>query len=129
MLSWTKLLFINQTHQEKEIQLHVINKAEDFLEFSKSRPAPHHIFSVIFHFNKTKRKRSKLPISKIFSPTPINVLVLMMLRLGIFVSLCFKDALKVLTCYSFLSNTDSTCLELFLQHIFSTPSYSVLAAR
>lgn len=129
MLSWTKLLFINQTHQEKEIQLRVINKAEDFLEFSKSRPAPHHIFSVIFHFNKTKRKRSKLPISKIFSPTPINVLVLMMLRLGIFVSLYFKDALKVLTCYSFLSNTDCTCLELFLQHIFSTPSYSVLAAR
>lgn len=93
MLSWTTSLFINHTQQGKKIQLHVINKAEDVLEFSKSRPAPHHIFSVIFHFNKTKRKRNKLPISKIFSPTPINVLVLMMLRLGIFVSLYFKDAL------------------------------------
>lgn len=41
MLSWTKLLFINQTHQEKEIQLHVINKAEDFLDFSKASSPSH----------------------------------------------------------------------------------------
>lgn len=70
-----------------------IDKAEDFLEFSKLRPDSHCIFSAIFHLNKTKRKRNKLPISRMFPPMPINVLVLMMLRLGIYVSLYFKDAL------------------------------------
>lgn len=109
-----KVLQLDSTRQK---YWQAIIKAEDFLEFSMLRLDPHHIFCAIF--NKTKRKRSVLPISKMFLPTPINALVLMMLRLGIYVSLCFKDVLWVFTCYSFLSNRDWTCLELFSTVHFS----------
>lgn len=90
-------------------------------------PFFHHICCAVFHFNRTKR-RNRISIPGIFLPTLI-VLVLMMLRLGIYVSLYFKDAFEDFTCYSFLSNTDCTCPELFLQYIFSTPNYYILASR
>lgn len=99
----------------------LLRRLRIFCNSPRQSPAPHQIFSAIFHFNKAKIKRNKLPIPRMFPPMPINVLVLMTLRLRISVALYFRDALYIFTCYSFLSNIDylskAVCLcSTFLQH-------------
>lgn len=90
-------------------------------------------FSITFaalYFILTKQREIETSSlsPRMFLPTPI-VPELMMLRLGIYVSLYFKDAFEDFTCYSFLSNTECACPELFLQYVFSSLNYYILASR
>lgn len=57
-----------QPHSTGQKHGQAVDKAEDYLELSKQRLDPHCIFSAMFHLNKTKSKRNKLPISKMFHP-------------------------------------------------------------